>query len=183
MFCKPTYPVRLPDKDNGYTGGLRAQAPAPWPHRRGFVFVHRRKRIQMIESLRDSGFCVCNYQSLQPTLFGRIEVMMRFGGRDFTVGWGFAQDAIFQENNLSTGFPTGRRTRPVTTVHPTNDFTTPLACFSARRIGKMYPASCAAIRRIRLAAACSAVRVFPRETSATINRLATGSRMYSASCS
>jgi len=45
---------------------------------------------KMIESLRDSGFCVRNYQCLQPTLFGRIEVMMRFGGRGFTVGRGFA---------------------------------------------------------------------------------------------
>ena len=43
---------RLPDEDNGYTGGLRAQAPAPWPHRRGVVFVHRRKRIKILESSR-----------------------------------------------------------------------------------------------------------------------------------
>jgi len=61
----------------------------------------------MIELLRDSGFYLRNYQSLQPTLFGILEVMMHFGGGDFTVGRGFAQDALFQGNELSSSLPTG----------------------------------------------------------------------------
>lgn len=59
----------------------------------------------MVESLRDSGFYARKYQSLQPTLFGILEVMMHYEGSDFTVGLGFAQDALFQVSELSTGLP------------------------------------------------------------------------------
>jgi hypothetical protein len=39
----------------------------------------------MVESLRVSGFYDSKYQSLQPTLFERIEVMMHFGSRYLNV--------------------------------------------------------------------------------------------------